>query len=151
MANLQVQAGMVESSPRFHEKLLWDLNNKVDILAAGGIINYDYQPGGYKQQNRTFPNDGYKNRPSSPFNGQQRPPFELKCQPSGTCPFFTYEEKINMKKLSDLSLTDAEKTRQVMESSGRFEMLDKDARDSAAKEVVDKVMALIGDHRDKSK
>ena len=56
-----------------------------------------------------------------------------------------------MKKLSDLSLTDAEKTRQVMESSGRFEMLDKDARDSATKEVVDKVMALIGDHRDKSK
>ena len=34
VANLQVQAGMVELSSRFHGKLLGDLNNKVDIPAA---------------------------------------------------------------------------------------------------------------------
>ena len=69
----------------------------------------------------------------------------------GTCPFFTHEGKIDMKKLADLSLTDAEKTRQVVESSARFGLLGKEARDSATKEVVDKVMSSIGANQDKSK
>ena len=56
-----------------------------------------------------------------------------------------------MNKLADLSLTDAEKTRQVVESSARFGLLGKEARDSATKEVVYKVMSSTGANRDKSK
>ena len=129
---------------------------------GGSNNDYGYKSGGHQQQKRTFSNYGYNNRQSSPFNGELRPPFVPKCHTcgmkineeghgSGKRQFFAHEGKIEMKKLSDLSLTDAEKTRQVLESSNRFGMLGQEAREAATKEVEDKVMSSIGTNRDKSK
>ena len=41
VSGLQLQAGMVESSTTFHEKLIGDLSNKVDVLAAQMYGNFD--------------------------------------------------------------------------------------------------------------
>ena len=50
---------------------------------------------------------------------------------------------MDVKKIADISVKDAERARQIVESSIRFGMLGKESRDYNAKTQVDKLMTEI--------
>ena len=61
--------------------------------------------------------------------------------------FFNQDEKMNVEKIADISVKDAEKAHQFVESSIRFGMLGKESRDNNPKTQVDKLMTEIALNR----
>ena len=93
------------------------------------------------------------------FNSPGRTPFTPKCylcgmkiseeghEVRGQCPFFNLEGKLNVEKIADISVKDAERARQIVESSIRYGMLGKESRDNHAKTQLDKLMTEIALNR----
>ena len=170
---LEVDAGMLKTNEKVHNKNIEDLVLQVHQLTAqiNGSIEFppedeidmimryqsNFQQGGY--QNRGFQNNnnfgGMRSNSPMTFNSPGRTPFTPKCylcgmkiseeghEMRGQCPFFNEDGKMNTEKIADIPVKDAERARQIVESSIRFGMLGKESRDNNAKTQVDKLMTEI--------
>ena len=149
---------------------------------GGPYNNPNYQNNnhnnGYNRTNNNMNNNNYQTRPN--FNNynnnggatnNQRPfnNFPPKCQQCGTrinedgheynkpCPYFTLEtNELDKKKLMEMSSTNAEKVRQIVENTAFYGAIGKGIRETSmeaskakSREVVNQIMAEIGQDRAK--